>query len=212
MKQKKVKKIIAVIIIALFCAGLLAFAAVSPETKLGYSLFRCVYATPISKQYLLDSYRADLWLCEGGYIPTDTDKFLCSRLEESSSDEEITAITNFYRLQANGRETMHLISISDEAKQKIIGSIMQNLDSYDEWHAGQALFLVEELRSGKFIGKGSFAPTNPKEANNWNGWWEKRGLSKIKSLYRKWWNAQTPWSVKKSQNPLAGSGIEIHGL
>lgn len=211
MKPKHIKRIITVVITLVFFIGLLGVAAAWPETKLGYCLFRCVYATPISKQYLLDSYRADLWLCEGGYIPTDTDQFLCSRLEESSSNKEIKAISNFYRLQANGRETENLISISDEGKQKIIGSIMQNFDNYDEWHAGQALFLIEELRSGKFIGKGCFSSTDPKESNNWNGWWKKRGLSKIKSLYRQWWYAQTSWKVKKSQNPLAGSGIEIQG-
>ena len=212
MKRKQpVKKIITVVATLVAIAGLLFFAAVSPETKLGYLLFRCVYASPVSKKSLLETYRSNLWTCEGGRIPELTDQFLCSRLESASPQAEIDAIANFYALQASGCEGKRVLSLSDGAKQKVIGSIMQNLDGYGVWQVGQALLLVEELRRGQEIWKGSFASINAQESANWTVWWQKRGLNKVKALYRKWWKAQTPWVMKKIHNPLAGSGIETIG-
>jgi hypothetical protein len=99
MKRKRsLKKIMGLVAALAALAGLLFFAAVSPETKLGYWLFRCVYASPVSKKSLLESYRSNLWTFEGGYIPALTNQFLCSRLETTSSQTEINAVANFYAL------------------------------------------------------------------------------------------------------------------
>jgi hypothetical protein len=88
---------------------------------------------------------------------------------------------------------------------------MQKLDSYSFWQVGQALLLVEELRREEEIWKGSFGPLNAQESANWSVWWQKRGMNKVKALYRKWWQSQASWSVKQKKNPLAGSGIEAVG-
>jgi len=205
------KKIAMFTAIFIAVVGTLLFAWASPETTFGYWMFRCVYASPISKKPFLEAYRANLVQVEGGYIPEKTDQFLCSRLEATSSQTEVYAIANFYVLQASGRETKGIISLPESAKPKVTGSIMQHLDNYDEWQAGRALLLVEEIRRGEEIWKGSFAPVNNHESANWVGWWQKRGLNKVKSLYRKWWQSQVPWASKKKQNPLANSGIVASG-
>lgn len=210
-RNRSAKKKIALVMTFVATIGTLLFAAVSPETRLGYWLFRCVYTSPIAKKPLLESYRSKLWAFEGGYIPELTDYFLCSRLESASLQTEIDAIVNFYVLQASGREGKRITSLSDGAKQKVLGSIMQNLDGYDVEEAGRALLLVEEIRRSEVIWKGSFGSTNAQESINWSSWWRKRGLGKVKNSYRKWWQSQAAWPVKKTQNPLAGSGIEASG-
>lgn len=190
---------------------LLALAA--PKSKPAYWLFRCAYASPVPRKSVLESYHSELLSHAGGYTPEMVDQFLCSRLEATASPREIEAIANFYALQASGREGDRIIAVSDGAKQKIIGSIMRNVDGYDVPQVNQALLLVEELRRGSIIWKGGFAPTNENDhkATNWTQWWLSKGARQVKALYSQWWQAPTPWRVKRMQNPLAGSGIEAIG-
>ena len=213
MKRKRIsrKTALASFCVAL-CAGACFVAWMSPQSEIAYLLLRVAYAAPVSKKALLQTFRSRLWEHGGGYTPSRTDEFLCSRLEASASQEEIDAIAKFYALQSSGRETERMLKLSDAAKEKVVGAIMRDLDSYDMWSLNRALLLVEELRSGKLIWKGGFGPTEEAQALNWTVWWQKRGAAQVKALYRKWWNADSSWKTKQAVNPLANSGIEASGL
>lgn len=213
MKRKRFSRRMAVIsFVVALCAGVPLFAWMSPQSKAAYFLLRVAYASPIDKKALLQTFRSRLWEHGGGYMPPGADNFFYSRLETNASPQEIDAIAGFYVSQAEGRETERLLALSDDARQKVVASIMRNLDSYDVWQRGRALLLVEELRSGKTIWKGGFAPTDEAQALNWTNWWQKRGAAQVQTLYKKWWDSDSSWKTKQAQNPLADSGIEASGL
>lgn len=48
--------------------------------------------------------------------------------------------------------------------------------------------------------------------DDWDTWWKDKGLHELKVRYRKWWDAQTPYRLKRKTDPLKGSGIEARGL
>ena len=212
MKRKRISRKMALVsFCATLCAGACFVAWMSPKSKAAYFLLRVAYASPVSKKALLQTFRSRLWEHGGGYTPPEADNFFCSRLEASASQEEIDAIASFYASQAQGRETARMMKLSDVAREKVVASIMRDLDNYDVWTRGRALLLVEELRSGKIIWKGSFAPTDEAQALNWTNWWQKRGAAQVTALYRKWWDSDSSWKTKQAINPLAGSGIEAIG-
>lgn len=126
------------------------------------SVFRSSYALASSKTDYLQDYRAKIWKHGGGYIPLPIQQFLCSRLENSKDAEEIQAIAEFCAKQARGREYGPLDKLSIAARTRLISALFQNLPKQAFQDRVSALYLIEELRRGKMIGKGYLFVTNEK--------------------------------------------------
>jgi hypothetical protein len=214
-RSKRILKIGVGAIAALGLAWMLALYSVTePDTKLGYGVFRIVYSSPVSKGWLLRKFSQGLKDHNGGYIGEPVDKFLCSRLEKTDSDRELAAIVEFYILQAGGREGDNIGTLSDEAKEKVIGFILEHIESYEKGRAEGALLIVEQLRRGVVLpkasfGKSDYAGLGREDKFDYERWWYETGLPETKAKYREWWNIDLAWQTKKAINPLEGSNIRV---
>lgn len=211
---KSVKRILIVGIILSFPlllgSGLVVYSTADPDSTLGFGVFRVIYATPIPKGWFLQAFSEGFRENNGGYIGQPVDEFLCSRLEITDSDAERIAIAEFYISQASGREGFCINKISDESKEKVVGLIMNKLDSYEPNQARQGLLIVEWLRSGEIVCKARISRPDV-FGNEWQKWWLESGADEAKSKYRTWWNTNLEWQDKKQINPLAESNIKIYG-
>jgi hypothetical protein len=214
-RSKRILKIGIESIAALGLAWMLVLYSVTePDAKVGYGVFRIVYSSPVSKGWLLRKFSQGLKDRNGGYIGEPVDKFLCSRLEETDSDSELAAIVGFYSLQAGGREGNNIGSLSDEAKEKVIGFILEHIESYEIGQAEGALLIVEQLRRGVVLpkasfGKSDFAGPEREDKFDYERWWLERGLPETKAKYKEWWNTDLAWQAKKAINPLEGSNVRV---
>jgi hypothetical protein len=181
----------------------------SPETALGYARFRVFYALTPSKVAALKSYDSNLEMVNGGYIPLNTDQFLCERLSASNSPQEKNAIIDFYVHNAGGREGQTIFRNSDADKQKAIGLLFQRLDAYDVYRSEQAMVLIESIRQGEYLGKAHLF--SEKSHGDYETWLKESGVSQAKAKYRRWWNSPLSWSQKKRINPLEKSDMFIAG-
>lgn len=207
--RRRLKKAALVALPILFFAGLLADAVTEAKGKPGYWLFRCEYALAGNKPAMLQGFRQRLRNYDGSYIPAAADTFLCQRLKTSPSQSEVDAVIGFYISLAQGRETLGIVTLDVGTRQRAIGSILRQLSGMDDEEAGRALFLAEQIRSGKLLLKGRFYSTEP---NSPADWWEKTGRPQVEARYRSWWNADLSWPRKLKINPLRGSGIEAQSL
>ena len=164
-----------------------------------------------NKNTALQGYDANLIKYNGGYIPEQVDKFLCSRLQSSTSDEELNAIADFYIFKAGGREGRYIFSLPTQNKQRVTGNILSRLEDYKPQQAASALILVEVMRRGESLGKAIFRSTHGNTAAypQYESWLQRRALPEAKAQYLKWWHASPTWQQKERHNPLANSNLEI---
>lgn len=199
-------------------SGLVVYSTADPDTRLGFGVFRVLYAMPIPKDWFLQAFSEGLRKNNGGYIGQPVDEFLCSRLETTDSDAERIAIAEFYISQASGREGQGIAEISNDAKQKVIPLVLSRLDNYEPFQAEKALLIVDWLRRGKVLCKaqmlrnpvyGLYDSRESTVKYDWKEWWLQSGLPEAKFKYRDWWNTNLNWQQKNQIDPLAQSNMYI---
>ena len=205
------RELMVVGVIAIVTCGLLAwgYAVAEPKSGIGYQLFRAEYALAPSKGFYLERYRSRLWMSDGGYVSPATRQFLVKRLERGSPTE-VAAIADFWVQQAQGREYGLADELSPAGRERLIASVMSQLSSYNAATQDQALFLVEEVRSKRDIGKGNFYVTNYAQFVR-----ARQGLSQrqvVAQAYQAWWNLPLTWEQKRAIDPLKGKGLHADGL
>jgi len=201
---------ILLILLTLLTSGVLLLRYL-PDNKAGVVLFKTVYSLPLNKKAFLEFY-SPVRENSTGYIPIKVNQFLIQKLEDTNDENEISAIVNFYALQASGHRLGYLFHISGQAKIKIIGQLIKELD--DEETFGGKLMLLEELRTGKRLGKGSFTIeginypkfSTPREFRKW---FSEQFAPTVKTKYQQWWNSTLSWEEKKKINPLEGTNIKV---
>lgn len=188
------------------------FAIAEPQTQLAFALFKSSYALSSNKSVMLQGYDANLIRYNAGYIPKQVDKFLCSKLQRSASDGELSAIVDFYAFKAGGREGRCIFLLPAKAKQLLVDLVLRRLDKYSPLQATRALILVEVVRRGAYLGKAHFRsnrsdiPRYPK----YETWWRQVGLPEARSRFRKWGSSYSTWQQKEIHNPLEGSSVQIY--
>lgn len=195
--------------------GAYLFAITGPETQLGTWWFKTAYVASEDKDAYLKRFDTQLKAYESGYIPEKIDTFLCTRLQTSKNEAELNAITDFYAFKGGGREGLRIFLLPPAPKQRIIGRIMQRLDSYRSRDAEYALILVETLRhsSQKFTFKGRLISTaNSHGSSSHESWLEQKGLPEAKQRFRQWWHRKETWEQKAKRDPLNNSSVQISGV
>lgn len=184
------------------------YAVWEPQTQVGYVLFRASYDRASSKTGVLRGFEGSLREYNGGYIPEQADKFLCSKLQASTSEEEFTAILDFYALRSGGREGRYIYLVSAPTKERISRSITSSLDGYTPDQAARALILLEVLRRGESIGKANFGPAKgyPKD---YSSWWQRTGLPEVKTRFRQWLESYPTWQQREKHDPLEHSFVQL---
>ena len=217
MKKKVFKRVV----VGLFAVGFILvfrmFAVATPESKVGFALFRWSYDVSASKTAALQGFDANLKSYNGGYIPDEIDTFLHSRLENTHSPKEFDAIVDFYAFKAGGREGMNVFTWPAKTKEKATASILSRMDNYSTNHAASALVLIEDMRQGKGdnLGKANLisdAPVSGMSGEKYPIWLQQKGVPEAKALYRKWWNSYPTWEEKTKHDPLEKSHLRIQGL
>lgn len=206
--MRRILLYISVSIVLIF--GLLVFAifAGMGDTKLHAFCFKVGYALSPSADNYLQSY-ANLYLenHNAGTLNSDIDEFLTTRLENETSLNEINAISKFYASRAGGREGVRIMRVSDDAKFKVVSALMNDLESFNSKENRKALLLIEEVRSGKDLGKGYFGLSKDYLYNPPLNWWETVGENETKTRFVNWWNLPLDWNTKKQINPLIDSFV-----
>jgi len=182
-----------------------------PDNEVGVVLFKFVYRLPLNRKYFLEFY-SPVRKNSIGYVPVKVNQFLIQKLEDTNDDQEISAIVNFYALQASEHRLGYLINISEQAKIKIISQTIKELD--EEENLGGKLMMLDEIRTGNRLGKGGYGIegvsypkfTSPEEYRKW--FYEKSAPTVI-SKYQEWWNSNLSWGDKKKINPLEGTNIKV---
>jgi len=208
--------------ILLFCIFILALVIGASgvlffgprESAPSVLLFRLGYELAPSKYSYLDAYsprRRDVW---AGYLPLEVDSFLCGRLQATRDEEEFNAIVHLYYLQAGGREGSCVYITPGNVREKIATYLVDHLndegiDLYRE------LVLLEEVRRGKSLGKGSIGPSalatrRPSGEDEWKKWMEEVALPLAKDRYFSWGRSNRVWSDKREINPLEGTEVGIY--
>ncbi len=86
-----------------------------PDNEVSIALFKSVYSLPFGKKTFLEFYspaREDA----RGYISVEVNQFLIQKIENSTDESEISAIVNFYAIQASEHRIGYLLHISEQAK------------------------------------------------------------------------------------------------
>jgi len=207
-KRKKFNWKLAICVFSFVFSGVLYFDAVlEPQRAHGYALFRSRYALARDKNSMLKSYDANLVNHNAGYIPEQVDKFLCSKLQSSTSVEEASAIVDFYAFKAGAREGRFIYSLPAQTKERVVDLLLKRLNHYDANEAESAIILIEVLRRGKYLGKASVVSTG--RAVNYETWWPQQGLPQAKRSLHKWWSSYPTWQEKEKHDPLKDSSLQV---
>lgn len=214
MIRSKVK-LIALSIAALFLlsfltSGILLLRYV-PDNNLSIGLFKTVYILPIGKKSFLEFY-SPVREYGIGYVPKEINDFLIYRIENSTDESEISAIANFYAIQASGHRIGYLINISEPAKMKLVNQLVKELD--DEATLIGKLMLLEEIRTSKGLGKGSISIEGIKyprfsTLREFDQWFYEQSAPIVIPKYQEWWNSNLSWEEKKKINPLQDTNIKV---
>jgi len=182
-----------------------------PDNEISITLFKTVYSLPIGKKSFLE-FCSPVRKNESGHLPKEINQFLISKIETTNNENEISAIVNFYALQASGHRIGYIYNISEEAKIKVINQLIKEFDN--ESNLGGKLMMLEEIRVGKGLGKGSFSiegTNKPKFSTleEYKQWFDEQSAPIIKIKYQEWWNSNLSWEEKKKINPLQDTNIKI---
>ena len=184
-----------------------------PDEEISIGLFKTVYALPIDRKSFLEFYspvREDNW----GHISKEINDFLIYRIENSTDENELSSIAKFYAIQAIGHRLGYLINISEQSRIKLIGQLVKDLG--DEGILGGKLMLLEEIRTGKRLGKGSVSIFGNEYIDQpgiltpeYEKWFYKQAAPIVIPKYQEWWNSNLSWEEKKKINPLQDTNIKV---
>ena len=182
-----------------------------PSNELSITLFKTVYNLPIGKKTFLEFY-SPVRKNESGHLPKEIHQFLVNKIETTNNENEFSAILNFYALQASGHRIGYLHNISEEAKIKAIDQLIKEIN--EKSNLGGKIMMLEEIRTGKNLGKGSFSieTTNqPKfsTVEEYGKWFDEQSALIIEAKYHEWWNSNSSWEEKKKINPLQDTNIKV---
>lgn len=191
--------------------GLVAYALIEPQTSFGYLVFRAWYGASSSKGNMLQAYTAILETGNGSYIPDAQDRFLCNRLEATSSASERTAIAKFYAAHTYGRVGSYIYAVNDGTKEKVIGLLFGNLSTIEPSEAEDRLLLIEYMRRGEDLGKAAIVD-RAYAGPDYQTWRHKKTVPTASAHFNAWWKVSEPWETKRKRNPLEGSALSIQGI
>lgn len=182
-----------------------------PDNEISITLFKAVYNLPFGKKTFLEFYspgREDV----RGKVPVEINQFLIQKIETTNDENEISAIVHFYALQANAHRIGYIYHISEEAKMKVTNQLIKELN--DESNLGGKLMMLEEIRTGKRLGKGSFGIEGLNHPNfstleEHREWFDKQSARIVKTKYQEWWTSNLSWEEKKKINPLQDTNIKV---
>lgn len=214
MYHTRIKKIlfcvIALLMLSLLTSGCLLLRFL-PDNTVGVGLFKAVYSISLTRKNFLEFYspvRKDAIR----YVPVDVNQFLIQKIENTTDENEISAIVHFYSLQAKEHRIGYLINISESARIKVINQLIKGLD--DEANLGGKLMLLEETRTDKRLGKGSVGIigtnylTFPTQ-QEYRKWFYEQSVSVVLAKYQEWWNSNLSWEEKKKINPLKNTNVGV---
>jgi hypothetical protein len=215
-------KIIIIALATIFLSLLLVFCGLFvygfPDHSINIALFKLTYNLTPTKKSFLEFYSPRRRDVANGDIPTEVDEFLCRRIE-NASEEELSAIVNFYTIQAAGREGACIYKTSEPTKEKIIEELVKRLKDNSDLY--KKIVLLEEIRLGKSLGKGAIhvdgmnRPTSLtlEEDKAWRKkykeWFDNQLETTGKTKVQEWWNSKLSWEEKKKTNPFQGSNIKV---
>jgi len=182
-----------------------------PDDEVSITLFKAVYILPFGKKTFLEFYspvREDA----RGYVPIEINQFLIQRIETTNDENEMSAIVHFYAIQASGHRIGYIHHISDEFKPKLVNQLIKELNNKS--NLGGKLMMLQEIRIGKSLGKGSFGIEGLNHPNfstleEYREWFDKQFAPIVKTKYQEWWNSNLSWEEKKKINPLQDTNIKI---
>lgn len=195
---------------ALFLSGVFVYCA--PDLIVSDIIVETAYKGSFDKKAVLEFYSPVNRQVGGGYMSPGVDEFLCRQIENTNDKSEIAAIVNFYTIQAGGREGRCIYNGSEQAKQKIIAQLIEDMN--DDASFRSKMVLLEEVRRDKSLGKGLMGigrreTDNPSTPDEWREW--KDQMPQVaRQKYRDWWNSGLSWEDKKKVDPLAGTNIRVY--
>lgn len=183
----------------------------SPDNENSVGLFKIAYNISFGKKTFFRFY-SPVRENERGYIPKEVNQFLIQKIENTNDESELSALIDFYALQANGYRIGYLFHISEQAKIKVASQLVKELAN--EENLGGKLMMLEEIRTGKLLGKGSYSieVVNQPEfstVEEYGKWFDEQAAPIVKTKYQEWWNSNLSWEEKKKINPLEGTNIKV---
>jgi hypothetical protein len=92
--------------------------------------------------------------------------------------------------------------------------LVESLAAGDD-HVRNRITLLEEIRTGRSLGKGGVGPSplsteHPATGEEWTRWLETKGLPTAREKFLEWGRTDLPWYQKKKINPLAGTEVGVY--
>jgi hypothetical protein len=192
----------------------LTFLYFIPNNPVSDFAFKVGYFTSPDTQAYLQFYSPVRRDIGAGYLSPGVDSFLCGRAESNISEQEVRAIANFYTIQAVGREGNCIYRLSDPASERLVSALMRGLYENDS-DSERRIILVEEIRSGEFLGKGKISTSalstnHPGSTEEWRTWMETKAMPLAKERMKAWWESPSPWSQKRNVNPLEETELKVY--
>lgn len=185
-----------------------------PGHPVNVALFKVVYEVTPSKKVFLDFYSPARRDIHNNYLPDEVSKFLIDKISNSNDEDEISAIVGLYALHAKSHRIGYFEHFQDDVKPKIVEALVKQLENGE--NLGGKLMLLEEIRSNKHLGKGSFGFSDksidlPKFATveDYQKWFDEKAAPTVIPKYKQWWNSNLSWEDKKKINPLQNTNISV---
>lgn len=206
----RIKVILMVTPVFLVFTAFFLFAAYlygTPDHPISIAMFKAGYKLSPLRSSFLEFYSPQIRDVAAGYIPQEVDEFLCDRLENTTDEDELTAIINFYALQAGGRQGDRIQKLSETTRERIAGRIIKDLEANEELRG--RLILLHEMRTGKSLEKGGLGPgpleTELPATTEQQQVSQRKAEAVAKEKFIEWWNSDLSWEEKKKINPLKGT-------